>query len=528
MSSLETTLDKFVTQIPLCHLHDSEENIIKALCSSPRGFIAIIDANFCPLGILESHKLLIQIANKTITSMNGSATATQSLSEIGASLAINKLTNLILRIPALSSQIRIKDLIALLNSQKYLIPEQNYFIIDAAGKVQGILDIPQLLKHIAQDYAAVNTQDNRISSACHLGTLSAPLVLHNGESKICEQNAAGSRYFPPQQEVALTQSLDNSLAQDPTVDIQPNWKRDKLRRLQNELMVNMSHDLKSPLTAIISLSSLLREEKLGSLNPRQIQYLDLIYGSGRQLMTIITELLDITSLVAGKLRLKLETIELEEFCKQAFQQVATRLKTFHDYSQNKPLLLPEFQFHLESDSSTVMADRLRLNQILLRLVENAVRATPVEGTVGIRVERWDDEWIAITVWDQGRGIAESFQPSLLEEMFEPDNLLTSPEKATGLGLILAQQLAQSQGGDISFTSQINCGSKFTLLLPANPLKIPHPENICLEEEFPSAGNHHHHHLRSNNNRWVDLGFESGVVAGGTNALLLSEQENNNW
>ena len=491
MSSLETTLDKFVTKIPFCHVNDSGENILKALCSSPRGFIAIIDANFCPLGILETQKLLVQIANKTIISVNSSATAPQSLSDIVASLATNKLTNLISRITALSSQIRIKDLIALLNSQEAPISEQNYFIIDAAGKVQGILDLPQLLKHIAQDYAVVNTQNDRLSAASDLLKLPSPLVLHDGESKIYEQSTAGNRYFPPQQEVALTQSLNNSLAQVPTVGIQPVWERDKLRRLQNELMVNMSHDLKSPLTAIISLSSLLREEKLGSLNPRQIRYLELIYGSGRQLMTIITELLDLTSLVTGKLRLKLETIELEEFCKQAFQQVATRLKTFHNHRQNKPLVLPEFQFHLESDSSAVMADRLRLNQILLRLLENAVRATPVEGTVGIRVERWDDEWVAITVWDQGRGISESFQPSLLEEMFEPDNLLISPKKTTSLGLILAQQLAQSQGGDISFTSQINHGSEFTLLLPANPLKMSNPENICLEEELPSAGNHHH-------------------------------------
>ena len=288
---------------------------------------------------------------------------------------------------------------------------------------------------------------------------------------------------------STAQPTNNNLDSAEEVGINSFLDPNKLRRLQTEFMVNISHDLKSPLTAIIGLSSLLREEKLGSLNSRQIRYLDLIYRSGRQLMGIVTDLLDITSLATGKRRLKLESIELEKFCHQAYQQIVTKLEAVQDPQDNRPLVLPQLQFDFDSDSSLIIADRLRLNQILTRLLENAVKSTLATGEIGIRIERWTD-WVAIIVWDTGRGISEAFQPSLLEEMFEPDNFLTSPEKTTSLGLILAQQLAQSHGGDISFKSQIDRGSEFTLLLPTNPLQRKDQEGFSLEEEFSVDKNYH--------------------------------------
>ena len=671
MSSLDITLDKFVTKIPLCQANTSWDKIVTALYSSPRGMIAVVDSNFCPLGILESHKLLATIAQENINSRIGAEKNAQLCSESLVPPQTNKLTSLISRITSLSSQIKIKDLLSLLNNQKSLIAEQHYFIVDATGIVQGILDIPKILQHMSQANANVDEvaagsalkgrsnfdhKLDRQSFVNNLDQLSEttgknlfslleqiplPLMLHNAEGNICYQNPVWNQHLKPSQKFSgsngelnlnLTKQLTNfkehpkfvtssglafpsaifsqnldgqksaistecycpiqdngwhslfidsqsiinnipqtfsnrehppnstqdfyeqiadnsnlitqndsdldwhymrfpiqlavqNLAKTPhnqslpkywlvlgtqlssTNDRQihqataqknqnnleqvrglegcqlpPSSDLDKLRRLQNEFMVNISHDLKSPLTAIIGLSSLLREEKLGSLNARQIRYLDLIYRGGRQLMGIVTDLLDITSLVTGKLRLKLETIELEKLCHQAYQKVVTKLEAVQDSHKNRPLALPQFQFNLESGSSEVIADRLRLNQILTRLLENAVKSTPAEGAIGIRIERWA-EWVAIIVWDTGRGIAEMFQASLLEEMFEPDNFLTSPEKTTSLGLILAQQLAQSHGGDISFTSEINHGSEFTLLLPANPLQTSNQEDFLFRRKI---------------------------------------------
>ncbi len=647
MSSLEITLNEFVAKIPLCQANVSWDKLVVAIGSSPNGIIAIVDPNFHPLGILESHRLLAQMAKDSLTSrMIAEETPQSFLEPVGLTSAL-RLKSLISRITTLSSQTKLEDFIALLNHRESLSAEENYLIVDATGKVQGILDLPKLLKYVAQDYAiqkldrqscAPRLQEIPLAECQTLFTLweqiPLPLILHDAEGNICYQNPAWCQHLPQHQEVPLTdfpqhsnlsaapelawqsamfsptpdlrtsaiytqcycpieqdggQSLfigpqpqplnylpetfffkdysqdaiadDKGLRAQNSTDpnnskldwhymrfpiqlaaktlaeiphhqssqqywlvlgtqlsssdkrkthntpvrnpnnhqfrgivepsIQSSSELDKLRRLQNEFMVNISHDLKSPLTAIIGLSSLLREEKLGSLNPRQIRYLDLIYRGGRQLMGIVTDLLDITSLATGKLRLKLETIELEKFCRQAYQQVVTKLEAVKDPHNNRSLVLPQFQFHLELDSSEIIADRLRFNQILTRLLENAIKATPAEGEIGIKVERWTD-WVAIIVWDTGRGFSETFQASLLEEMFEPDSFLAPPERATGLGLIFAQQLARSHGGDISFTSQINRGSEFTLLLPANPLKISEQDDFALSETVLTADSNRHH------------------------------------
>ena len=667
MSSLEITPNEFVTKIPLCQANVSWENIVTALDSSPSGIIGIVDFNFCPLGILESHQILEHIAHNSIPPEIIAEVISQSCSKSVVPLQKINLTSLISRITALSSQIKIKDLISLLNNQESLISEKNYFIVDSIGKVQGLLDIAKLLKHMTQGDSNPAPKVDRQSCSSNLEEIHfpgqktlvtlfeqipLPLMLQNAEGNICYQNPAWRQQINQHQKTLLTDLKDNAkyataegLALQSAIFSQnPNAKKsvistecyfpiehddfhslfnnsqrqhninsipktfslrehlqystedfyeqiadnsylitqndsgldcqhirfpiqlavqnqeqtynnqssqkywlvlgtqlslgtnlitdnstvqqtnnnldqvrrssqvpgeipanvisevteagirsssdlNKLGRLQNEFMVNISHDLKSPLTAIIGLSSLLREEKLGSLNSRQIRYLDLIYRGGRQLMGIVTEMLDITSLARGKLRLKLETIDLEQLCHQAYQQVVTKLEAVHEPHKNRPLVLAQFQFNLESDSSLVIADRLRLNQILTRLLENAAKSTSEEGEIGIRIERWAD-WVAIIVWDTGRGISETFQASLSEEMFEPDNFLTSSEKTTGLGLILAQQLAQSHGGDISFTSQINRGSEFTVILPANPLMMEDREGFFWKEKLTSDRNHH--------------------------------------
>ena len=652
MSSLEITLNEFVTKIPLCQTNISWDKLVAALDSSSSGIIAIVDPNYHPLGILESHKLLAEIANNSRASRIIPEETLKSLPKpVGLTHNV-KLKSLISQITVLSSQTKLQDFISLLNSQESLISEKNYFIVDSTKKVLGILNLPKLLKHIAKDYTG--HQLDRQSFPHHLEEIylaesqtlfslweqiPLPLVLHDTEGNICYQNPAWLQHLNQDQEVPWTdfkeqsnfitapelawqsamfsqipeprpsaifsqcycpikqdgvpslvigsqpQSLINTSSetfflrdnyQNAIVDIdeqitnnnfltaqntiektnnkldwhyirfpiqltaktleeaphnqssQKYWlvlatqldsshyiethktqvtdtnnngeqvresysssEPDQLRRLQNEFLINIAHDLKSPLTAIIGLSSLLREEKLGSLNPRQIRYLDLIYRGGRQLMGTVTELLEITSLATGKLRLKLETIELEQFCHQAYQQVVTKLKAVQDPHSNKPLILPQCQLNLESGSSVVIADRLRLNQILTRLLENAVKSTPAEEEIGIKVERWT-EWVAIIVWDRGRGLSETVQKSLLEEMFEPDNFLSSLERSNGLGLMLAQQLARSHGGDISFTSQINRGSEFTLLLPANPLHNISEQEGCTSTEAVLASDHNQH------------------------------------
>lgn len=240
-----------------------------------------------------------------------------------------------------------------------------------------------------------------------------------------------------------------------------------LKQLQDELLLNISHDIKSPLTAIIGLSSLLKEEKLGTLNSSQIRYSQMIYNSGKRLINLINDFLEITHLTTKKLEFNFESIELKSTFQQIYEQVTQKLKAATAAKQNDAPLFPEIQLDITNDAQIAIADKAYFSQILHRLLEIALNLTSAEGLLGITAEYWSN-WLAITVWNEGGGFSEKQQNILTQEFSQYSNCLSSQEKNQALGLILAQQLAQAHGGDISFISQNNYGSEFTLLLPLQP------------------------------------------------------------
>ncbi len=216
MSSLEITLDEFVTKIPLCQVDASWENIVNALYSSSRDLIAIVDSDFYPLGILGSNQILAAIADNSSTLGIMQQTIPKSFSETVLPSQANQLITLLSPITTLSSQIEIPDLILLFNNQKSSISEQTYLIVDETGKVQGILDIPKLLKHITQsNTTAEPTKTDRQSFSDHLEEIRfvehktcftlleqipLPLILHNASGNICYQNSAWNKHIELRQQ----------------------------------------------------------------------------------------------------------------------------------------------------------------------------------------------------------------------------------------------------------------------------------------------------------------------------------------
>jgi signal transduction histidine kinase/CheY-like chemotaxis protein len=249
-------------------------------------------------------------------------------------------------------------------------------------------------------------------------------------------------------------------------DLEPQ-KQFSLKQLQDELLLNISHDIKSPLTAIIGLSSLLKEEKLGTLNSSQVRYSEMIYYSGKRLINLINDFLEITNLTTKKLQFNFEPIELENTCQQIYHQVTQKVKALAAIKQNESPSFPELQLDVTVNTKTVVVDKAYFCQILTRLLENALSLTSSAELLGITAEYWSD-WLAVTVWNEGGGFSEAEQNIFTREFSQYANLLTSQAKNQGLGLILAQQLAQAHGGDLSFISQNNYGSEFTLLLPLQP------------------------------------------------------------
>src|SRR4028118_2200 len=289
--------------------------------------------------------------------------------------------------------------------------------------------------------------------------------------------------FQPSPQNYLTSDLWLVLAQDTTEQQQvaqeltaKNAELLQLNRLKDEFLACISHELKTPLTAVLGLSSLLKDQALGALNERQVRYARLIYQSGRQLMTVVNDILDLTRMETGQLELTLEPVHIQNVCDRAYSQV----RQFHsEKDPQEEEFTPETQFSLEIEPGLEMlvADELRLRQMLVHLLSNAFKFTDPGGEIGLRVNRWEG-WIAFTLWDTGIGIPPEKQHLIFQKFQQLEQPRTRRFEGTGLGLVLTQRLARLHGGDISFISAENQGSQFTLLLPPNP-----PGNSS--EEFPA-------------------------------------------
>ncbi|HEY9831769.1 MAG TPA: ATP-binding protein [Stenomitos sp.] len=239
----------------------------------------------------------------------------------------------------------------------------------------------------------------------------------------------------------------------------------QLNRLKDEFLACISHELKTPLTAVLGLSTLLKDQALGELNERQARYARLIYQSGRQLMTLVNDILDLTRMETGQLELSCEPVQIQSVCDRAYSQ-AGQLQQEKEQQEDSP---PETQFTLEIEAGLDMlvADELRLRQMLVHLLSNALKFTDVGGAMGLRVNRWEG-WIAFTVWDTGIGIPPEKQHLIFQKFQQLEQPLTRRFEGTGLGLVLTQRLARLHGGDVSFISKPGEGSQFTLLLPPCP------------------------------------------------------------
>lgn len=245
----------------------------------------------------------------------------------------------------------------------------------------------------------------------------------------------------------------------------------QLNRLKDEFLACISHELKTPLTAVLGMSSLLKDQLLGDLNERQSHYAQLIYRSGRHLVAIINNILDLTRIETGQLELLLEQLHIPTLCQHAYEQ-AQQQQLVETSSDTDTLNCSNLRFRLEiqPELEYIIADELRLRQMLTNLLSNAIKFTEVEGEIGLQVEAWEG-WIAFTVWDTGIGIPEEKQHLIFQKFQQLEHPLIRQFHGTGLGLVLTQRLARLHGGDISFTSVSAQGSQFTLLLPPVPPQV---------------------------------------------------------
>ncbi|MCB0170821.1 MAG: PAS domain S-box protein [Anaerolineae bacterium] len=227
-------------------------------------------------------------------------------------------------------------------------------------------------------------------------------------------------------------------------------------RLKDEFLANMSHELRTPLNAILGSAEILVDETFGPIIEQQKIYVDLIRESGRHLLELINDILDLSQIEAEKLELNRTTVEVQYICDISLQFIRQALE------QKQQQLTTQFDLNV----STIQADERRLKQILVNLLVNAVKFTPEGGRIGLEVVGYKTEGrIEFTVWDTGIGIAAHDLPHLFNPFEQLDGKLSRHQEGTGLGLALVLRLVQLHGGEITVESQLDEGSRFVVSLP---------------------------------------------------------------
>lgn len=237
---------------------------------------------------------------------------------------------------------------------------------------------------------------------------------------------------------------------------QANEKLKDLERLKSLFIASMSHELRTPLNSIIGFSSILLQEWTGPLNPEQKDNLSCVLRSGKHLLALINDVIDVSKIEAGNLEPSIEEFDLAGVIEEAISVVAGDIRT------------KKLELSVRSDSHKLRTDRRRLLQCVINLLSNAVKFTPA-GSVGVRavVDKIGNK-VEISVSDTGIGIP----PEDLSRLFNPFVRLDSPLRTkvlgTGLGLYLSRKIAvELLGGDISVTSEPGKGSRFVLHLPCS-------------------------------------------------------------
>ncbi len=257
-----------------------------------------------------------------------------------------------------------------------------------------------------------------------------------------------------------------------------NLELEEASRMKSEFLANMSHELRTPLNAIMGFSEILRDGLIGELTPQQRGFIGDIFGSGKHLLSLINDILDLSKVEAGKMTLDLEPVEIWGLFTNSLSIIKEKAAARH--------------INLTMDASkapkSIQADARKVKQIAYNLLSNAVKFTTDGGNVALRIDRvprnevglasgpWThrgfappsspfDEFLRITVTDSGIGIS----PEGLEHLFKPfsqiDSGLSRKFEGTGLGLAMVKLLAELHGGAVAVESAVDEGSRFSVWLP---------------------------------------------------------------
>ena len=272
--------------------------------------------------------------------------------------------------------------------------------------------------------------------------------------------------FPVEISLSPLETEDGTLAMSAIRDIterkrieralsEKNIELQNAAEAKNRFLANMSHELRTPLNGIIGFAELLADGRPGPVNPKQKEYLEDVLNSGRHLLHLINDILDLAKVEAGRMRLHPESFSL----RAAMDEVCAVTKMI---AQNKRIPV---QMSVAAELGDVRLDSQRFKQVLYNLLSNALKFTDDGGSVEILATSCGGGRFQISVKDSGIGIAAEDLKKLFREFGQLESGTSRRFEGTGLGLALTRRLAELHGGEISAQSEPGKGSVFTVTLP---------------------------------------------------------------
>jgi signal transduction histidine kinase len=243
----------------------------------------------------------------------------------------------------------------------------------------------------------------------------------------------------------------------------------EMNRLKSEFLATVSHELRTPLNSILGFGDLLTE--VDSLDAKQKRWVQNIQTSGKSLLALINDVLDLAKLEAGKMQVHIEEFSLRD-------AIEAQIQIMKPLADKKNIAL---NADIEPAIPILKQDSTKLGQILSNLLSNAIKFTPEGGQIRI-IARTDDDAVSISVVDNGVGIALEDQKLIFEKFRQTENTLTRKYGGTGLGLSIVRELVKLLGGDeVQLASELGRGSTFTIRIPF-VLSEKAPSELVLNED----------------------------------------------
>lgn len=238
-------------------------------------------------------------------------------------------------------------------------------------------------------------------------------------------------------------------------------------KYKSEFLANMSHELRTPLNSILLLSRLLSENNEHNLSNEQIEYAQVIHGSGQGLLSLIDEILDLSKIEAGKMQLEYAPVSINEI-------VGDMQTMFAPIAKDRGV---ELNVNIDKNiPSQIETDKMRLEQVLRNLLSNALKFTS-KGSVALNINKLaeNESFITFSVKDTGIGIPKEKHHLIFEAFQQADGSTRRKFGGTGLGLSISRELTKLLGGEIKLASEPGKGSEFTIYIPVHKLAVRRPE-----------------------------------------------------